>query len=78
MMPEVSMEDKGGKILSHHERVCQAIGAFSPMKMGTYLFLLHICTDPQPIGQLLAAVPHYAAGGLWRTTGTRSTRCPGC
>jgi len=58
MMPEVSMEDKRGVILAHHERVCQAIGALSPMQMGTYLFLLHFRTGPQPIGQLLAAVPH--------------------
>ena len=58
MMPEVSMEDKGGDdVLAHHERVCQAIGALSPMQMGTYLFLLHFCTGPQPISQLLAAVP---------------------
>jgi len=30
MMPEVSMEDKGGDILAHHEGVCPAIGASSP------------------------------------------------
>jgi len=58
MMPEVSMEDKTGVILAHNERVCQAIGALSPMQMGTYLFLLQFCTDPQPISQVLAAVPH--------------------
>jgi len=58
MMPEVSMEVKRGVILAHHERVCQAIGALSPMLMGTYLFLLHFCTGPLPISQLLAAVPH--------------------
>jgi len=58
MMPEVSMADKRGVILAHHERVCQADGALSPVQMGTYLFLLHFFTGPQPTSQLLAAVPH--------------------
>jgi len=58
MMPEVSMEDKRGVILAHQERMCQAIGALSPVQMGTYLPLLHFCTGPHPFSQLLAAVPH--------------------
>jgi len=56
MMLDVSMEDKRGVILAHHERVCQAIGALSPMQMGTYPFLLHFCTGSQPVSQLLIAV----------------------
>jgi len=58
MMPEVSMQEKGGDILAHYERVFQAIGALSPMQMGTTLFLLHFCTGPQLISQLLAVVLH--------------------
>jgi len=58
MMPEVSMEDEGGELLAHHERVCQAIGALSPAQVGTYLFLLHFCAGPQPNNQRSAAVPH--------------------
>jgi len=52
------MEDEGGELLAHHERVCQAIGALSPAQVGTYLFLLHFCAGPQPNNGRLAAVPH--------------------